>query len=424
MIPVTAVIPLLGPAIKLLTDGRGPGGEWGGQVTNILSALLAQGEDTNTTLTRIEEKLDRLTLQSFQHSFGSALNLLEEASPARRDPLERERLIAEARNRLSDALASAPDPLSKGVTEWYLGLAWLLSRSAEDCDRAMRRAADAAFAALLEVAQEWSSHQASAELDERSRRLDTGFGRFTSSILGSAGGSTRATLEARKQLRQQLVPHAQDAEGVFLAIQRTREALGTDPEACLPARLAPAPTKEYASSRKDQMNVIVDLNEGDTARVGALEVGIPALRVLPSDGSRWTLVDTELVFACEPGEEAPLSFGIVALTSAYIAYTGGPGRGPYIPSYGGGWSHADGSAYLNSTPNRAGGGPSLPGPSILADGSFHPYFEGLMSPNRGVLELIPGQSARGWLRLACAGEPVAIAIDPPDTRRLYFLRRI
>lgn len=423
MIPVTAVIPLLGPAIKLLTDGRGPGGEWGAQVTNILSALLAQGEDTNTTLTRIEEKLDRLTLQSFQHSYRSALNLLEEASPEWRDPQERERLIAEARNRLSDALASAPDPLSKGVTEWYLGLAWLLSRSAEDCDRAMRRAADAAFVALLEVAQEWSSLP-SAELDERSRRLDTGFGRFTSVILGSAGGSPRATWEARKQLRQEVVPHAQDAEGVFLAIQRTREALGTDPEACPPARLAPAPTKEYASSRKGQMNVIVDLNEGHTARVGALEVGIPALRVLPSAGSGWTLVDTELVFACEPGEEAPLSFGIAALSSAHIAYTGNPGQGPYIPSYGGRWLHASGSAYLNSTPNRAGGGPSLPGPSILADGSFHPYFEGLVSPNRGALELIPGQSARGWLRLACAGEPVAIAIDPPDAQPLYFLRRI
>jgi hypothetical protein len=427
MIPATILIPIIGSAVKLLAAGRAPdSGEWSGAVSSILAALVAQGNETNATLSRIEAKLDRLALQDFQHSYGAALNLLEEAMPEWRERAERERLIAEARNRLSDALAAAPDPLGKAVIEWYIGVAWLLSRSVPDCDRAMRRAADDGLAALLEVAEGWSPSPHSADFQQRVKGLETGINRVERWFTGGKGSaSAQLAAGARGQLRRELAPRAREAETAFRAIQKTREALGLPPGACRPVRLWPYLQGDLAltllgvpgSSLYGDLQLIVDLDDASRVRLGGVEVGVTAVERLPgTPAGRWSLVDAEVALAGDSRDE-PWRFSLCALRDeGPIFASGGPGgsyRLPEDPITLG----APGRAFLASTADGAGTGPPLPGQHLIAGEAFYPA--------EGTVSLEPGQSSRGWVRFAIEGVPAAVVITPlPGGPPLHFIRPI
>jgi hypothetical protein len=393
-------------------------------VSSILAALVAQGNETNATLSRIEAKLDRLALQHFQHSYGAALNLLEEAMPEWRELAERERLIAEARNRLSDALAAAPDPLGKAVTEWYIGVAWLLSRSAPDCDRAMRRAASDGLAALLEVAEGWSPSPYSADFQERIRGLETGIDRVGRWFIGSQG-SPQLAASARGQVRRELAPRAREAEIAFHAIQKTREALGAPPSACRPVRLWPHLDGDLSltllgvpgSLLDGDLQLIVDLDDASNVRLGGVEVGVSAIEHLPgAPAGKWSLVDAEVSLGAESRDE-PQLFALCALSEeGPIFASGGPGgsyRLPADPITLG----APGRAFLASTADSAGAGPPLPGQHLIPDEAFYPAG--------GTISLGPGQSSRGWVRFAVEGVPAAVVITPlPGGPPLHFIRPI
>jgi len=423
MIPFVALLPVLGSAFRLLAGGgKVDPSLWGTEVTNVLSALTAESSQTNEALTRIEEKLDDLTLQPFRHSFGAALNLIEEATPEWREPGDRDSLIVEARNRLNDALATNPDPISRATVEWYLGVAWLLLRSTRDCERAMSRAADTCLAAMVGIVQVWNLAPGSPQVQENARALEDSGDRLHTWLFGGPG-SAEAMTTATLQVRRGLAPYAEDLEATLRGIQETRRTLGADPVDCPPARFGPPVDDALGSGPK----LIVDVSEDHVARLWQVEVGVGGFKVLPDSPAefKWTLVDAELLLACSPGA-APVEFRIALLDEQQV-------RPPWVlaasttdntrPYVGVDLRVAENqeTELLTEVEAAVGAFVALPGPSLLASGGYHPA--------ESVVQLQAGQTTRGWLRFACSGKPAAIVVTPPGDSSLslepvHFLRSL
>jgi hypothetical protein len=418
MIAFVTLLPVLGSAFRLLASGgKVDAGVWGSEVTNVLSALLAENNRTAEALAQIETKLDDISLQPFRHSFTAALTLMGEATPEWREPDVRDSLISEARNRLIDALATEPDPLSRATVEWYLGVAWLLSRSTRDCERAMARAADTCLSAMVEIVEVWRSAPASSEVKANARALEGGVDRLNTWLFGGAG-SAQAKATATLQARRGLAPYAEELEAALRGIQGTRLTMGADPRDCPAARFGPKISAAAGAGPK----VIVDLPEGHTARLGPIEVGVGAVQDrLASAGLKGSVVDAEVLLAC-PAAAAPVEFRLALLNDQQIrqwhwGIDAADKAPPYVATelFAGETQETmllDGAFASERSLD-------LPGNGLMADGGHH--------PPRGRVRLNAGQ-ARGWLRFVCIGTPAAIIVTPPAAgflaEPIHFIRSL
>lgn len=425
MIPFASVLPILGSAFRLLASGgKVDAGVWGSEVSNVLSALLAESDQTSAALSRIEAKLEDLSLQAFRNSFGAAMKLMQEATPEWRDAGDRERLIAEARSRLIDALATEPDPLARAMVEWYLGVAWLLSGSTKDCERTMRAAAGNGFASMLGIVQDWRAAPDSTAVRVRARELESGVDRLNRRLLGGSG-SREAISTATWQVRRGLAPYAEDLEATLQGIQRTRKTLGSDPIDCPEARFGPPVSGRPGTGSSDRVDpkLIVDVARRHPVRFGEIEVGVGGLKVstdLPAfDGS---LVDAEIKLA-RSASVGPIDIRLSVLDEMQATHwIWSAGEVTPAPPFVGTSLKIVEDQEIKRLDNLAVARMlPLAGRALMANDPSHPA--------QRRIRLETGQARKGWLRFACAERPAAIVVTPvydsgAQSEDVHFIRTL
>jgi hypothetical protein len=420
MIPAVTLIPMLSSAARMLIGGSPPSkAEWNSEVTGLLEALLAQRDQMVANLNRIEQKIDGLMRQDFEHSFGTALNLLEEAAPAHRDLKERDRMLAAARDHLVRADVAADDPLAKATAECYLGLAWLLSRSKQDCDLAMRRAADHCFGALHHASGE-SSTTSFLEKGEAQLAAHEGvIERLTRRL------SARREAEAAARKWAALGARLKESNAAFHEIREIRLALGTPPNECpqvslwnghrgIPARKGEPP----ADMLRGEIDLFVDAGPGEIVRIAGLDVGVPEIQIRTEfqvDGGV-TYVDAEIVLGSWAG--TPPTLELRGLDQRQVEWLELDDEATHrVSRPRGGRTKSDNRRGDRNWPSSMGPAPALPGPALFGDG--------INFPERGLIAIESGQVARGWVRFGIVGEPAAIILKTTELRtNLYFARAL
>lgn len=151
MDPFSIIIVQLGAtAVRSLVLGQAPDrADWATSSVELLKGLAAAQPETDRTLSRIEERLDRLEWQLYRSKLRGGQHRLEQATHC--DQAERVRLIALARADFTDAVAAAPDLRSGGIAEWHLAMTYLLTQSVAPSLAALNRAKDCFLSEALAV---------------------------------------------------------------------------------------------------------------------------------------------------------------------------------------------------------------------------------------------------------------------------------
>jgi hypothetical protein len=152
IVPLATLLPFFGSTlVKSLVSGRVPDADdWASSTEKLLTALVAEQTHTSAEraqiladLARIEEKIDRMALASFEAAMHTGHALLRQAQRAWRRSDERDRLLQEARLQYTHAASSAPNPFTYTDAQAYLAATWLLLGSVEDTEATLAEAADA-----------------------------------------------------------------------------------------------------------------------------------------------------------------------------------------------------------------------------------------------------------------------------------------
>lgn len=242
MDPFTVVASALAStAVKALVKGETPDRDaWASAAGAVISVLLSQQHETNVTLRRIEEKVDRLALQSYEGPLRAGMRFLADAQPEWREWPERKKYLDDARGRFFDAAAVAPDPLSAAIAEWHVAIAWLLSGSLPDSLFALERARDMAFKGLSEAKDDWGRTDYS-EIGRRDTAKGWGDARKAWRMIVSLDADEKPKKELLPAIRQEKVPLVQSGLELCAGIQATRQQLGVPSKAAADPHVIPDP---------------------------------------------------------------------------------------------------------------------------------------------------------------------------------------
>jgi hypothetical protein len=408
----TVISALLGLGLRTAFEGEAPDrGSLAGASSQILGALLLSQQAVNdATLRRVEQKIDRLALQHFEHALSSGQRLLAEAQPPHRERSDRERLLADARLRFSDAVAAAPDAAARAMVEWQLALVWLCAGSPTDCHRLLGSAVRTCWEELRQAAYAYS-HPQSHEVNTLADSLRNPFERWK-----------RAREEAYRQLRVNAREAGEQAVRALDGVQRTRVALGVPGEMCRVPRLQFTPPENMPSTEfHNELTAIVDARLGQ--RFGLDRVGVTVLEVqpvgraqasdpfLPRPKPDWHLYDVNVHLSYESEADEPqrvrLSMldRVDAVESAELITP----RPPRLANLREETDHAVLAAHAGDRP--------LTGPALLPGG--RPY----LVDSIGWIRVDPGVSIDGWMRLA-GRDPAALRIGSMPEQRYRRFREI
>jgi hypothetical protein len=207
---------------RSLAAGDASGEAWANFGADLLGAVLQQQDETNATLVRLEDKIDRLLLERFRDPFRSGVRLLEQAQLVWANEQRRQAVLGSARDRFTDAATAAPDPLARAVAEWYLGVTWLLSGAPAAAEDAWAHARDAVLLAIDE-AQSLLRPSPEDISAERSKEFTT----FQRLVHVSYDEMARKYDLAEGRLRSGAREHVDAASKVSTLIERSRTELRT-----------------------------------------------------------------------------------------------------------------------------------------------------------------------------------------------------
>ena len=296
--------------------------------------------------------------------------------------MERERLLREATNRFVDATAAAYDYLAALSAFWYLALTWLLLGSSKDCRLCLTKAADTGFEALVQSAT-WAGDPPLQAVKEQAETLRLSF--VDRLLLLSS------TEEAVWKLRVDGLHYLRQARPLLFGVQRTRRQLG------VAANASPFPHVTYADVEYGP-EVVVDLAPGVPTTIGALTISVHRALVRKKASQGIHVVDCELEFRL--ASRAEKHTWKVALLDEYNAtFRKVQIGGIYNPLSRRFDAQAASHEALVTAATSLG---PLPGRAILKSGKTH-------TP-KGRMSLDGNSSARGWLRLASEGRPVAVEV--------------
>jgi hypothetical protein len=268
-------------------------GEWGTAVGSVLTALLATTRRTDRMLESIDAKIDQLTVDSYRHPLNAAIRHLTEAEHEWRSDEDRRAHLAQARFRLIDAVAAAPDGTIRATVEWHLGLAWLLSGSPPDCAAALDRARDESFGALCDAVASWASaRRAAGRIPDLVRQLDPDrYGTRLGPALRRFGLGRPA--DPAPDTGPSMIELALEVAGL---VQEIRRALGFPASACARPRVLPEPLPDPADAGAVVPVVVVDLVPG-TNEVWGSAITVTEVRSPRQVATQWWTVDVRLTAA-------------------------------------------------------------------------------------------------------------------------------
>ncbi|MGD9531770.1 hypothetical protein [Pseudonocardia sp.] len=342
-------------------------GAWGSAVGSVLTALLATTRRTDGMLGSIDAKIDQLAVDSYRHPLNAAIRHLTEADHEWRSDEDRRTHLEQARFRLIDAAAAAPDGSIRATVEWHLALAWLLSGSRPDCAAALTRARDESFGALTEAVTSWApTGRTPGRMSDLVRQLDP-------DQYGPRLGPALKRIGLRRPADP--APAAGAPTSIDLAlevaavVQEIRRALGFPPSACATPRVLPQPLPDPAAAVTVAPAVVVDLLPGPNDVWGSA-ITVAEVRPPRHVATRWWTVDVRL--AAAPAVANP-TVQVLSLASEEDLYRAG--------------EHLSEAPIAGFTPHQAPPAADPPG----EDGSTGPVHD-------------------GWVTTLCRGKPTLVAV--------------
>ena len=345
----------------------------------MLTALIADRAETDRTLQRIEQKLDRLADASYAQSLRAGLRLLDDAQPPWRQEQDRERLLHDARSRFVDAAAAASGPVPQALADWHLALAWALSGSVHDSLTALGRARAEAFRAVVEARDSWA--RPGKAVDEAADASLSSAEQAWKRLFGLDMTQRRRT--AQRLLRLDLRERVTEALAVASTVQATYAALGTPAAQCVAPVTLPDPLPDTGEWNQIPEIVVAMVPSAATTCLGH-QFTVHELRCASAtvEGRRGWVVDVRLGLDFTGGPH-----DVVRISARSSA--------PPVGTFDELVLREDSAESLA----RPFGFPDLPYPRLLADGA--------MMVASGLIQV--STRAEGWLRLTRLAEPSAIA---------------
>src|ERR1700722_2745228 len=362
--------------VKSVVSGKKPDrDEWGDVASSILNVLVSGQARTDMTLTTIRSDIKALRIADYENSMRAGIRHLEDARAVWRTSSTREASLQQARGKFIEGAASAPDELSLASSEWHIAITWLLSESVPDCLVALRRSADAALTALVDIC-DILRVPPSRYVSSRSEELTSPGQKILDYIRGSTSPTQQNSPEQiRSRLRQELTPKLSEVLNAFNAVQLTRRQLGAPPNEVATAYVTGLPPI-IGEWRVNHPKLVLDMPTSGMDILGCRLALKQGSNITPaSNGSSEVDIWASVRLAG-------------ANQAAAIRLSSG---GELIPDF-----------FYESTSRQYPDvkGRPLPGP---------PLFQGRKDYER-LREIVPGRLHEGWTRLDCSGRPTAVTV--------------